>query len=209
MGKQKYERSDAVVEQNRVGKEREVSMEELTNLLEWIIALQESPEPPTAREYEEVLDKVAENAESILERLVGPERETQTRLSSRHLICDEGMCDLLAQDLAVTPEAARAVFLGEPWKRSIKMASWALDHADDELVRLMDEYGEETVLEAADSDAKLEELMAEKNAMVRLEGVSRRAMVTRIIMQMAEDHGMGAARGRPSEGVENGVDGNA
>ena len=63
-------------------------------------------------------------------KLVGPERESESRWSSRHIVVDEAYCTKLADSLAISTQEARDFFIGEPVRRAEKVAAWALDACD-------------------------------------------------------------------------------
>lgn len=131
MGRQKHEREPGVAEQNADARRREVKAEELVEVLG---GLMEHAEDNAA------MAGTLTAAEDLLERLVGPERATNSRLSSRHLICDRYMCEIIAGDLGIDLEPVVEVFEGEPYKRAMALASWILDEADEEANRLMNSY---------------------------------------------------------------------
>jgi hypothetical protein len=75
-----------------------------------------------------------QRAQNVLERLVGPERETRSRLTSKYMVCDEGLCAAIADDLAVSEDETREWFINEPVKRVIKVCAWALDTVDEQIL---------------------------------------------------------------------------
>lgn len=84
-------------------------------------------------EHVDPAEELTDRAEAIVNRLVGPERETCSRLTSKHLVADEELCQILAHDLAISEEEAREAFIGEPVKRVFAVAMWALDQADEDI----------------------------------------------------------------------------
>lgn len=107
---------------------REVGILEVVEVIESLI------EAATWDDMDEPEVEAVEAGEAILARLVGPERETATRMTSKYMIADREFCELLADDLCLHPDEVAEVFLGEPVKRCFKVAIWAIDAADKEIM---------------------------------------------------------------------------
>jgi hypothetical protein len=105
---------------------REVGIEEVVEVIE------EMASSYGTREY--VDEETCQRARGLVKRLVGPERETRSRITSKYMICDAGMCAALADDLAVSEEETREWFINEPVKRVIKVCVWALDTVDSQVL---------------------------------------------------------------------------
>jgi hypothetical protein len=91
-------------------------------------------------DYGQAPREINQRAEDIISKLVGPERESQARWSSRHIVADRRYCARLANSLAISEEEAVDYFLGEPVKRIEKVAAWALDAADKNFIGLDKNY---------------------------------------------------------------------
>ena len=93
---------------------------------------------------EEMLPMVRERerrrAVALVEKLVGPERESEARWSSRHIVADHEYCHELAGSLAISYQEARDFFIGEPIKRVEAVAAWALESADKNFAGLDKNY---------------------------------------------------------------------
>ena len=76
----------------------------------------------------------------IINKLVGPERASEARWSSRHIVADRAYTDAVAESLAVSPEETHEWFIGEPIKRVEAVAAWALESADKNLAGLGKDY---------------------------------------------------------------------
>ena|SRR5215217_7371889 len=77
---------------------------------------------------------------NMIRKLVGPERESESRWSTRHIVVDEAYCEKLADSLAVSVDECHDWFIGEPIKRVEKVATWALETADKNLAGLDASY---------------------------------------------------------------------
>ena len=108
---------------------RDVGVYELVEVLEDLLAELKGKEDWLGGRLEASL-----RAEDLIDKLVGPERETASRWSSRHILVDEAACEDLAADLAISPAQARLYFLGEPVKRAQRVASWCLDEVDQKIM---------------------------------------------------------------------------
>ena len=77
----------------------------------------------------------------IIAKLVGEERMTGSRWSSKHIIVGPRHCRDLAEDLGIGYGDAVEFFLGETLKRAQNVAAWALDQADETILENGSVYG--------------------------------------------------------------------
>ncbi len=75
-----------------------------------------------------------DKAEALVNKLVGPERESEARWSTRHIVVDQRYCEVLADSLAISVDQAHDFFIGEPLKRAEPVAAWALEKADEKIL---------------------------------------------------------------------------
>jgi hypothetical protein len=108
---------------------RDVDVHEIVDVIETLADWVEAEGDWTAGPAREMADK-------IVAKLVGPERASESRLSSRHIVADMRYCAKVADSLAISIEEANAFFIGEPIKRVEAVAAWALDAADKNFIGL-------------------------------------------------------------------------
>lgn len=106
---------------------REISVYEIVSLIEEFKEYHWDPEGP-----EELADWTAHMnaADALIAKLVGPERQSESRWSSKHIRVDEPYCELLADSLGISKDEAYDFFIGESVKYAEIIASWALDQVD-------------------------------------------------------------------------------
>jgi len=134
-----------------------------------------------ATEYSEEADYryLIRSARELVQKLVGPERESESRWSSRHVVVDEEYCEKLADSLAISVEEAYDFFIGEPVRGAEKVAAWALEEEAKTFAGLDKEYEPETEPLVHTPRGKRVADMLQDWAMTRHRGVYRQRQDTR------------------------------
>lgn len=108
---------------------REISVYEIVDLIEEFKEYHWEPSKESTEEWSDYEAHMAA-ADKLIAKLVGPERQSESRWSSKHIRVDEPYCEQLADSLGISKEEAYDFFIGEPVKYAEVIASWALDQVD-------------------------------------------------------------------------------
>lgn len=106
---------------------RELSAYEIVDLIREFMEYHWEPGGP---EEEEDYERHMAAAEKVIDKLVGPERQSESRWSTKHILVDRQYCEQLADSLAISADEAYECFIGEPVKYAEVIAAWALDQVD-------------------------------------------------------------------------------
>jgi hypothetical protein len=112
---------------------RQLSADEIVEVIETLIERAQDPSDYITEADQQAFYSDIADAQKVIDKLVGPERESDARWSTRHILVDGKECERLADDLAISVDEAHDFFIGEPVKEARAVASWALDVVDDAL----------------------------------------------------------------------------
>jgi hypothetical protein len=110
----------------------QLSADEIVDVIEELLQIPIQDE----EEYKQALG----NAQALIEKLIGEDRQGRARFTTKFVLVDEAEAERLAEDLGISRAEAWEFFAREPIKYARVIAEWALEQADKTAMGLDHDY---------------------------------------------------------------------